>query len=100
MNWSFQKKSITYFQAKLTYAHQQIPRMQNEELNVDHHILGNQQPSNTKSEKHFNNGKLNIPLLRHKSNCTRHWDTKTYLNKEISIVFKATAAQVQALHSS
>lgn len=31
---------------KLTYAHQQIPQMQNEELNVDHHKLGNQQPSN------------------------------------------------------
>lgn len=40
----FPEKSITYFQAILTYAHQQIPRMQNEELNVDHHILDNQQP--------------------------------------------------------
>lgn len=40
----FPEMSITYFQAKLTYAHQQIPQMQNEEQNVDHRILGNQQP--------------------------------------------------------
>lgn len=30
---------------KKTYAHQQTPQMQNEELNADHHKLDNQQPS-------------------------------------------------------
>lgn len=31
---------------QLTYDHQQTPQTQNEVLNVDHHKLGNQQPSN------------------------------------------------------